>query len=520
MQPTRYLEKRFIKIFLVCLFTFLLFQNCGQMRGSSHSSSKKSLACKVQPLLPSPFDQEKVQISPDFLQGLNSQSVSENSADSQNLMDFKKELSLLVNPLCLNQSDKSITVLGTSVEIPSGSESLPSFAVTISFEEELDLEQLTQDIEQSPCLIGVSENETMTINSVDMDSTSLNDPLAENQKHLDFVNYSKSVELQNQITSSVVVAVVDTGIAEKQPDLKNRLWDDGQGHHGKNFSEDGESIYNIDDTVDHGTHIAGLIAAEQNNEKGVAGLNGSFVRIMAVKVFKGKTTNTTKTYNGILYAISKGVDVINLSLGSDKTAGNAIRQDALSRAINAGIVVTMAAGNSGKKLDESYCHYPSCFGSEVDGGISVGSVDTETEELSDFSNHSATFVEMAAPGAEAGESKGLISTKPHGCVPKGSDNCGWRYGRMWGTSMATPVVSAAAAFVIGYFKTKNKNYTPAAIEEFLKEKGAKKSQKIQPFVEEGRVIDFDFISQNLLKLFDNNNPGDNNPKNNDPGNCF
>ncbi len=227
---------------------------------------------------------------------------------------------------------------------------------------------------EQPCLIGISENQTVTLENIRPSSIILNDPLINQQGHLNFVNYRLSIPLQEQITTPVVVAVVDSGIDRNHPDLQNRLWDNGQGNPGISFAEN-TNTNDFSDKSSHGTHVAGIIAAEQNN-RGIAGLNHDFVQIMVVRVFNGSQATIPIIYNGIRYAIERGADVINLSLSTD--ISNATLNQAVIEAVNAGIFVTMAASNDAREVSNTFCPSPACIGHSLDGGLSVGSVDTRT----------------------------------------------------------------------------------------------------------------------------------------------
>ncbi len=480
--------------------TLFIFQNCSKYQANylgKRKVSSHTINCKVQLHTITPFERNKVQISQAGQASL--ESYGEDDSGTQ------QTLAMVVNPSCLSQAEEPVEVLGQIVEVPSQLSQLNSAAINMTFDGEIDMDQLTRDMEQSPCLIGITEDETVTLEpgyteftddnedpipgvQADSASTNFNDPMITDQGHLDFINYFNSLDLQNQITGTVVVAVVDSGIDKNHPDFQNRLWDDGYGNPGKNFVSGGNPN-DTDDELGHGTHVAGIIAARQNNNTGTVGLNGDFVRIMVAKTFKGKTTTTSAIYNGIQYAIEQEADVINLSLSTSTT--KILYLQAINEAINAGIIVSMAAGNNGKQYTNQpaarsyYCPAPGCFGYLMDGALSVASVNSSTGNLSSFSDFGA--VDIAAPGSELDLTRGILSTIP-----------GNQWGRMAGTSMATPVISAAAAFLIGHLKTNNINYTPSSIETFLKEKGTIVSSHVN--VIEGRIIDFDVMSENIAQI--------------------
>lgn len=120
--------------------------------------------------------------------------------------------------------------------------------------------------------------------------------------------------------NDVVVAVVDEGVDYRHPDLKTRMWD-GSGHryehHGWDSSQEKESEAYFDplDRNGHGTHVAGIIAAEANNGEGVAGVAGAAqnVKILAAKVFgdsDGFSSAIVDTYNNLLELKQDGVNIV------------------------------------------------------------------------------------------------------------------------------------------------------------------------------------------------------------------
>ena len=215
---------------------------------------------------------------------------------------------------------------------------------------------------------------------------------------------------------------------------------------------------------------------------------------MGVKVFddKGKTSETS-IYNGIRYAIANRADIINMSIGTryrgEIRHGLILYLQGITEAVDAGIVVVIAAGNQDKEITETYCPSLGCFGQFVEGALTVASVDTETGNRSSFSNYGN--VEIAAPGSEKSTEpkKMILSTMPDG-----------RYARNHGTSMAAPVVAGAAAFLVGYLKTNNISYTPAFVETFLKEEGSRESSALMSFVPGGRIVDFSVMSDNMVNI--------------------
>lgn len=244
----------------------------------------------------------------------------------------------------------------------------------------------------------------------------VNDPHYDNQWWIPYVKAESMWTQMSAQQKKVVVAVIDTGIDVNHEDLKSRIVAEGF-----NFPSEDE---NVTDTNGHGTQVAGVIAAELNNGKGIAGTSGPFeVSILPLKVLqpdgKIKVSNVVKAIN---YAIDKKVDVINISLGD--VSHSTAEKEAIQRATYAGIVVVAAAGNSAETGNK--INYPASY-EEV---ISVGAIDNKSERAS-FSNYNA-YVDLVAPG------KGIYTTSPY-----------HSYKSVNGTSFAAPIVSGTVAMMKG-----------------------------------------------------------------------
>lgn len=258
--------------------------------------------------------------------------------------------------------------------------------------------------------------------------------------------------------SSVVVAIIDTGVDYNHPDLKANMWvntkeipgngidDDGNGYvddvYGASTISD-ERFHSGDPMDDHGhgTHVAGIIAAS-NNKEGIVGVAYNS-KIMAVKAGQASGIfNQSDIAEAIIYAYENGADVINMSFGG--SACSIAVQDALETAYTRCVLVA-SAGNDGlpnEKLVDSYLapipNYPAAL-PYVIGVMSVNALGVE----SGFTNYDAyaynpVEYELYAPG------EAILSTLPNK-----------RYGKLSGTSMAAPIVSGAAALLRSYFKDRD-----------------------------------------------------------------
>lgn len=240
-------------------------------------------------------------------------------------------------------------------------------------------------------------------------------------------------------SSSVVVAVVDTGIDYMHPDLQgnihlnsgetpaNGVDDDGNGfvddYYGYDFAN---TDRNPMDDNEHGTHVAGTIGARGNNARGVTGVNWQ-VGLLAVKVLDSQGSGfLSDVAAGIEYAADRGASVINLSLGGPSNAQ--VLQNAVTYARTQKVLLVVAAGNESSDND-SVPSYPGNFSAD---NILVVAATNSSDVLTNFSNYGVTKVDVAAPGSD------ILSTTP-------SDT----YQSFSGTSMAAPHVAGLAALIKG-----------------------------------------------------------------------
>lgn len=252
------------------------------------------------------------------------------------------------------------------------------------------------------------------------------DPKKKDMYHLDLLQIDKALELAGD--HEVKVAVIDTGVDFKHPDLKSQVLPP------YNAVSPANSSY----TGDHGTHVAGIIGATKDNAVGGHGINPK-AKILPIDVFNGKEgAYDFVIAQGILYAIEQGADVINMSLGG--YGESPLMQEAIKKAIEQGITIVAAAGN--ESTDEY--SFPASF----EGVISVGSTN-ESNKLSSYSNYGPS-VDIVAPGEE------IYSTVYD--EEKGSS-----FIKFSGTSMAAPVVAGVASLL----KSKYPSLQPHEIEAIL-----------------------------------------------------
>lgn len=237
----------------------------------------------------------------------------------------------------------------------------------------------------------------------------------------------------------VRVAVLDTGIDAGHPALVNRL----DMSAARNFSSSGAPT-DVTDRQGHGTHCAGIIAAEDVGAvmSGIA----SRSTIVPIKVLGDDGSGRLQwIVAGIRHATAKGVDVISMSLGSgaDDTDyerfsnPSADQYKAIQEALAAGIVVVVAAGNAGRRSSLNEINPPGSYG----GVITVASHD-DAGKRSSFSSMGGEL-DLMAPGE-------TFSTYARGAPYR--DRRGTRPGRdyeqLQGTSMACPLVAGLAALLV------------------------------------------------------------------------
>ncbi len=275
-----------------------------------------------------------------------------------------------------------------------------------------------------------------------------NDPLRDQQWGLDQIRAEAA--WPTSTGSGAVVAVLDTGVDFAHPDLKANLLSGATFTCGKQPAPCGNGDFRGPDGEnngdEHGTHVAGIVAAVTDNGIGVAG-TAPDAKILPVKVLEDGSGSFANIAAGIRWAADNGADVINMSLGAlpgvQALTLTGIQSDvtkAIAYANSRGVAVVAAAGNS----TTPFCNTPAF----EPGAICVASTD-RNEAKSWFSElpNKPDLKAVAAPGG-AGLffcEDDIVSTVPLGT---GSAVCGESdYDYYAGTSMATPHVAGVAALL-------------------------------------------------------------------------
>ena len=272
--------------------------------------------------------------------------------------------------------------------------------------------------------------------------------------------------LSKEETRTVTIAIIDTGIDYRHPDLKDQMWvnpneipDNGIDDDGNGYVDDiyGWDFYNNDATIchytetengyiahpddndNHGTHIAGIIAATANNSIGISGVASNVnIQIMSLKIHGGSSSSgsVANAIKAIRYAEAMGADICNLSWGTinyNQALELAIRESSM-------LFIT-AAGNNGIN-NNSTPMFPASL--RLPNLISVAYINNDGTLAAD-SNYGVSTVDIAAPGEDIYST--LVGT----------------YGYSSGTSMAAPHITGLAAMIYAY----HENIYPAQVKELI-----------------------------------------------------
>jgi cell wall-associated protease len=227
---------------------------------------------------------------------------------------------------------------------------------------------------------------------------------------------------------------------------------------------------------DHGTHVAGIIAAERDNGLGIEGVANN-VRIMSLRAVPDGDERDKDVALAIKYAVDNGAQVINMSFGKDYSPGKSAVDEAVKYALKNDVLLVHAAGNDNKEIFTKN-NFPNdeflkkgLFGPRyADNWVEVGANSWKSGEdlAAEFSNYSAEHVDIFAPGVA------IYSAEP-----------GNEYQNHQGTSMAGPVVAGVAALVRSYFP----DLTAKQVKEVLMQSAVVQNVMVKrPGAEEGDAL--------------------------------
>ncbi|MDZ4711900.1 MAG: S8 family serine peptidase [bacterium] len=261
------------------------------------------------------------------------------------------------------------------------------------------------------------------------------------------INIVNAWEIQKG-SEEVIIAILDSGIKDDHPDLKNRMWvneneipgngidDDRNGYiddyKGWDFAYDDKKP---DDGFGHGTNIATVIGASTNNMIGFAGIDQN-CRLMNCKNLSSDNSGEYGWWaESIKYAVDNGADIINMSEGGDDYSK--VLKTAIDYALESGVLINAAMMNKGDNRD----YYPASF----KGVFAIGATDTDDRRCRKFSWGGGScwgkHISVVAPG-----------NKIYGLDYESDDN----YEVYWsGTSQSTAIVSAISSLLLAQNKTRS-----------------------------------------------------------------
>lgn len=312
---------------------------------------------------------------------------------------------------------------------------------------------------------------TMTVATVNGIATGLainnifaikDDPYFYLQDYLTHINMQNAWLRAPTLGEGVTVAIIDSGLNTDHPDLKDALWlnedeipnnlkdDDGNGyvddHHGYDFVG---NVGQIIPYTDHGTMVAGIIAAKTGNKIGITGIAEN-ANIMSLSACNPVQCEMKDIVEAMHYAIDNGANIINLSLGGPQfnTEYNEDLDSALRKAYLHNVTVVAAAGNGDFLSEIGLASYgsnldinpksPVCNDGDLNYVIGVGSYERDWQK-SDFSDYGKNCLDISAYG------RSIMSLSHPTFSPYGE------YNLADGTSFAVPQVTGVLALLKGQF---------------------------------------------------------------------
>lgn len=237
---------------------------------------------------------------------------------------------------------------------------------------------------------------------------------------------------------------------------------------GDKYEDPNDRIYGNNDVEgpdgEHGTHVAGIIAAVRNNGKGMDGVAPN-AKIMAVRAVPNGDERDKDVANAIRYAVDNGAKVVNMSFGKSYSYNLSAVHEAIRYAQSKDVLLIHAAGNDGKNTDKED-NFPADRDSKnkelFNNWLEIGASSwvPSPNGLASFSNYGKKNVDVFSPGVD------IYATVPTN-----------EYRRLDGTSMAAPVVAGVAAVIRGYYPT----LSAAQVKEIIMESASPvKSRQVIP----------------------------------------
>jgi subtilisin family serine protease len=343
-----------------------------------------------------------------------------------------------------------------------------------SLESELiQIKQLQQNIESILFFLGETSLDSVEVNNYLSDEI---EPSMQMQEALGFVALLQDNGINEQLIDEYIEQI---GV---QLEYGYNISFDPRSIVGDDYEDLDNRFYGNSDVkgpdYDHGTHVAGIIAANRDNNIGAIGITQ--VELMIIRAVPNGDERDKDVANAIRYAVDNGADVINMSFGKSYSPELFYVQQAIEYAAQNEVLMVHAAGNDGANID-SVANYPSPIisdGSSSPYLITVGASGWQgvNELAASFSNYGASTVDLFAPGVD------IYSTIPN-----------QEYELSNGTSMAAPVVSGVFALLMQYFP----EYSPLEIKEIIVSSVVKTDEQIMLPGQslEAQYVPFDSLSK-------------------------
>lgn len=343
-----------------------------------------------------------------------------------------------------------------------------------SLESELiQIKQLQQNIESILFFLGETSLDSVEVNNYLSDEI---EPSMQMQEALGFVALLQDNGINEQLIDEYIEQI---GV---QLEYGYNISFDPRSIVGDDYEDLDNRFYGNSDVkgpdYDHGTHVAGIIAANRDNNIGAIGITQ--VELMIIRAVPNGDERDKDVANAIRYAVDNGADVINMSFGKSYSPELFYVQQAIEYAAQNEVLMIHAAGNDGANID-SVANYPSPIisdGSSSPYLITVGASGWQgvNELAASFSNYGASTVDLFAPGVD------IYSTMPN-----------QEYEFSNGTSMAAPVVSGVFALLMQYFP----EYSPLEIKEIIVSSVVKTDEQIMLPGQslEAQYVPFDSLSK-------------------------
>ena len=297
-------------------------------------------------------------------------------------------------------------------------------------------------------LLSYLDTDTLTleaVNAIESEDTIINQATAQIGKLLNYFGQSVGYETMVRVlmpTEEHYMYEMNYGF-NLEYDPRSLVNDDYENkkerYYGNNKVDDFSGMMG-----DHGTHVAGIIAADRENDIGTRGIADN-VKIIPLRTVPNGDERDKDVANAIYYAVNNGAKVINMSFGKHYSPERAVVEKAIRYAEKKGVLIVHAAGND-KENKDVILNYPTRKfikgKKEAWNVIEVGANSRYLDEnlAAKFTNYGETSVDLFAPGVY------VYSASPNNTYKESS-----------GTSMAAPIVSGVAALLFSYFPELSSN---------------------------------------------------------------